>query len=121
MPTTTDLDCVTCGACCIADYDDDDYVHLTEDDLEQLTERDRRLLVVTPRDRGGSGEWIKFLALRTTHDRRGNCRCKALRGTIGLRVSCSIYERRPIACQRFKPASTVCLAAREASHIDGTD
>ncbi len=95
-------------------------MHLTEDDLERLTERDRRLLVVEPRERSG-GEWIKFLALRTKHDRRGNCRCKALRGTIGTKVSCSIYERRPIACRRFAVGNAVCLAAREANRPNGVD
>lgn len=115
MADADELSCVRCGACCIADYDDVDYVHLTEDDFERLTEREQRLLTC----KDDSDGFLVFRFLRTTHDRRGNCRCKALRGTIGTRVACSIYERRPIACRRFEQGSTVCLIAREANRING--
>lgn len=119
MPTTTEaLDCVRCGACCIADNEDEDYVHLYDEDVERLTERERRLLVVKPRERSG-GDWIVFQAIRTSYDRRGNCRCKALRGTIGRKVSCSIYERRPLACRRFEVGNRVCLIAREENRPNG--
>jgi Fe-S-cluster containining protein len=111
-------ECVRCGACCVADHSGTDYVHLEPEDIEQLTERDLRLLVVGPRERSG-GEWIQFRALRTKHDRRGNCRCKALRGTIGTKVSCSIYERRPLVCRLFIPGGPLCLAARRENRPNG--
>ncbi len=112
---SAELDCTRCGACCIADYDDVSYVDLDDADYRRLTDREKRLLV---HDDGATftGD-AQLRSLLTKHDRRGNCRCKALRGTIGRRVYCSIYERRPRACVRFEPGSPGCRAAREASRI----
>lgn len=94
------LDCGTCGACCIADYDGDEtYVHLDEIDIKRFTVRERRLLVT---DHG----------MRTKYDRTGNCRCKALRGTVGVRASCSVYARRPRVCRNFPVGGNCCLQAR---------
>lgn len=42
-----------------------------------------------------------------------NGRCVALCGTVGQSVSCSIYEVRPLACQRFEKGSQLCLEARK--------
>lgn len=39
-------------------------------------------------------------------------RCTALRGTVGERVGCSIYDRRPAVCRQFEPGSEGCLEAR---------
>lgn len=110
-----ELDCTLCGACCVADYDCESYVNVNVDDFARLTERERRLLV---REDGltYAGD-VVLRSLSTKYDRRGNCRCKALRGTVGRRVSCSIYDRRPRVCSRFKPGSKACLVAREESGI----
>lgn len=34
-------------------------------------------------------------------------RCAALRGTIGVAVSCAIYESRPSPCREFAPLAAV--------------
>lgn len=34
-------------------------------------------------------------------------RCIALAGTVGQEVSCTIYERRPLACREFAPLSAL--------------
>jgi Fe-S-cluster containining protein len=34
-------------------------------------------------------------------------RCVALRGTIGVSVSCAIYEFRPSACREFAPLAAL--------------
>lgn len=103
-----DLDCVTCGACCVSDYNAVDYVHLTDFDLDQLTDEDHRLLVYVE---DGFGK--PLCSIKTVTDSHGNCRCKALRGEVGDRVSCSIYEQRPTVCRQFSPGSSECSAARE--------
>lgn len=79
--------CVSCGACC-ATY----RVSFPRSEIDEspsgvvptaLTERidDRGVFM------RGTGA--------------GNPRCAALQGTIGVRVSCSIYERRPSPCRAF--------------------
>ena len=50
-------------------------------------------------------------------------RCVALRGSIGDRVSCAIYEFRPGPCREFAPLATVgrgdeaCNEARRRHHL----
>lgn len=44
-----------------------------------------------------------------------DARCVALRGKVGVRVSCAIYEHRPAACRAFVPGSALCLEARKAA------
>jgi len=39
-------------------------------------------------------------------------RCRALRGCIGERVSCFIYDERPDPCREFEAGSDACLRAR---------
>lgn len=38
--------------------------------------------------------------------------CAALRGTIGQRVSCSIYHQRPSPCRRVQPGDETCTRVR---------
>jgi Fe-S-cluster containining protein len=50
-------------------------------------------------------------------------RCVALRGQIGIAVSCAIYEFRPDACREFAPLAAVgrgdeaCTDARRRHHL----
>ena len=39
-------------------------------------------------------------------------RCVALRGTIGRSARCSIYQRRPGVCSKFKVGSEQCSEMR---------
>lgn len=55
--------------------------------------------------------WRTGASIRTVHNENGVV-CAALRGNVGRRVSCSIYERRPEACRGFLPGSRDCLDAR---------
>lgn len=80
--------CVSCGACC-ATY----RVAFAAEELDsaggtvpaELTERaDGRKAFM----RGTAGL---------------SPRCAALQGTIGERVACAIYERRPTPCREFAP------------------
>jgi Fe-S-cluster containining protein len=48
-----------------------------------------------------------------------NDRCVGLRGLVGCRVACTIYEVRPEACRRFVPGGALCLEAREKFGLNG--
>jgi len=69
-------------------------------------------------DRRGPGEPEPYFRLRTKHDAADNCVCVALRGTVGVRVSCSIYGRRPRVCSVFRPGSPECRYARREIRIE---
>lgn len=88
------FDCVTCGACC----------------------SHKRSWPVLRRDRSDA-KWIPQQMVR--HDlpllKTDACgRCVALRGNVGERVACWIYEDRPVACKNFQPGGMLCLEARGA-------
>lgn len=103
-----EYDCQACGACCVSDYEDDTYVHVSLEDLLLLSPSEEDDYVVVESQTGGR----VWHLLRTSYDLHGNCRCKALDGTVGEHVSCKIYESRPKVCRRFAPGSSVCLMAR---------
>ena len=44
-------------------------------------------------------------------------RCLALRGRIGGRVRCTIYEHRPAACRKVEPGSERCMAHRREHRL----
>ncbi len=94
---TADLDCLTCGACCTPAEDWPTYVYVSPNDLERFSPR-YRLRVVAEE--------------LVTVPRPGGIRCVALRGTVGVRVSCRIHPRRPDACRDFSRGSPWCLDAR---------
>lgn len=102
----SDYDCMKCGACCVSAYEDESYVHLTSNDVCQLSEVDIENYVIGVED----GPLGKFAMATTISE--GSCRCSALSGSVGVRVSCSIYERRPAACRKFTAGSTLCDIAR---------
>lgn len=96
------VDCRTCGACC-------GFVGLSPGD-EKIVPRRTLLRVVHDEDVGGE-------VLERRWDAQGYLRCYALRGTIGRRVSCSIYQRRPQACREAEPGSDWCLTQRAIAQV----
>ena len=106
------FDCQTCGACC-CNTDENraeeylDYVEVTRRALlQKRPDLIRRLTVVN-----GQGE--RHMKLKGPEQR-----CAALEGTLGVRVSCSVYELRPPACRTVKPGSRECLRDRRERGID---
>jgi Fe-S-cluster containining protein len=96
--------CTSCGACC-ATY----RVTFLRQELDTAP-----------------GGWVPAALTETIND-RGVCmsgtmnrprRCLALRGTIGVDVGCTIYQRRPSPCRAFAPEAgtghgdTACGDAR---------
>jgi Fe-S-cluster containining protein len=104
-PRREALDCTRCGACCTNPDENRaegyvDYVEvLAKDSLLAEPDLVRRLVVYN-----GAGE----PHLRLHQDGR----CLALRGRLGHRVRCTIYEHRPTACRKVEPGSERCLAHR---------
>jgi Fe-S-cluster containining protein len=107
-------DCQSCGACCMPDEAGDVYVDLAEDDVLRLSPAFRQRAVVDLRATTGD----PWLSLRTKRDDEGHCVCIALQGTIGARVSCSIYERRPDGCRDYQPGTTDCRQARRNAGLE---
>lgn len=89
-------DCESCGACCAHKWS------------WPVLRRDRSDAVGIPpamlRD--------DYPLMRTE-----GARCVALRGEVGERCSCAIYEARPLACRNFQPGSMLCLEARTAAGL----
>jgi Fe-S-cluster containining protein len=52
------------------------------------------------------------------HMRLQNDRCMGLRGTIGRRAVCTVYELRPAACRKLEAGSERCLQYRLERGID---
>jgi Fe-S-cluster containining protein len=103
----SEIDCRKCGACCSPQTwgcsmseQKDGYVQLLDFDLEVMSEEYVRKHVKKSRKHGLQ------LACKKNHN---GCVCVALRGTVGKRVSCSIYERRPHACRIFEKGGPACL------------
>jgi Fe-S-cluster containining protein len=104
--------CVQCGACCTADYDDDDsYAYLTPAEWNRLPHPRRNLLVKTETPRGMRGRVQHYM--RTRRNKCGVLVCVALSGVVGVAVSCCIYSARPSVCRRFRRGSRNCREARE--------
>jgi Fe-S-cluster containining protein len=103
--------------CCVAPHDQAGFADVTAADQRRLGARVVRLHVV-----GG--------AMRTQWrtQRSGPfagwemCTCRMLRGSVGRRVSCRIYDRRPRVCRAaVRPGDTVCRALRAAMSARGVE
>jgi Fe-S-cluster containining protein len=106
IPSAADLglDCRTCGACCAPQRSDAVYVGVTAADIARMSRLWRERHVA--RD-----------AILTKLDPVGRCVCVALRGAIGQRVSCTIYERRPSECRSFTAGTPECHKARRQAGL----
>lgn len=81
-----DLDCMTCGACCVCSH-----VRLTREDQARLPE-----------------EYVQGWYMAATKGR-----CNALEGTVGEQVRCRLYDIRPANCIEYKVGGAHCLDARQ--------
>lgn len=100
-----DLDCMACGACCAPqDQRKDTHPALDADDVAQLPTMLQKTLIVND----GGKRFIR------TKKSGGVTVCAALKGNVGGRCKCGIYERRPMVCRIFEKGSEECLAARAA-------
>lgn len=96
-----DFDCRSCGACCrgwVVEVESDSLVPARLVKNDPICGPVMRETGIPP---GGN-------AYKNT----GCGRCVALRGQIGSRVRCSIYEKRPKVCREFEAGGDDCLEAR---------
>ena len=109
-------DCTRCGACCVSTWDSPTYVNLTDEDRSRL---EAHLAASTVRKYVGFEDEPRndYLSLTTKENRQGHVVCVALRGSVGGRCSCSIYEIRPKACRDFRQGSVSCVEAREEAGL----
>ncbi len=102
MIAADDFDCVRCGACCVATTRaTQGYVALSARDLRRLPQHYRAAAERTTPPR------------MPTRTRARATTCAALRGALGRRVACSIYEVRPTGCRKLRPGSQACRILRE--------
>lgn len=113
----TDADCQSCGACCgtartpassaarakLGLPTIDTWVNCSDADVQRMPRRVRmKLLPVRLED----GKKMQATPLREDGT------CVFLKGAIGDKVSCGIYDVRPTICRAFKAGSEFCLQAR---------
>ncbi len=118
---TSEYDCQSCGACCSHFFDED------LSDLELPGIRGKGLLIAN-KDVSKIPAKLVVIDIIRLHNTKatlqeswlrgkrviGRWQCRALKGTIGEKCSCSIYDVRPRLCREFEPGSEGCIAAREA-------
>ena len=101
---------MACGACCSNPNENraEGYVDYIEvkprDELLNRQALVRRLVVL---NRDGVPH------MRLEHDR-----CTALKGTIGVKAICTIYEVRPTGCRMLESGSERCLQYRIERGVD---
>jgi len=95
-----DLDCLTCGACCISDPPRGFRVVIREDEVSRFP-----------------APWIlrvgRFPAIGTVIDAEGRAVCIGLEGAIGSSVGCSVHATKPAACRNFPIGGPLCLKYRK--------
>jgi Fe-S-cluster containining protein len=104
-------DCTGCGACC-------------QNPDDNVAEGYRWYLAIEPSAPLLRDE--KLVRRLVVHDPDGaphlrledNGRCLALRGKIGKRAVCSIYEVRPAGCRKLQPGDPRCLIARKQRGLE---
>jgi Fe-S-cluster containining protein len=115
------FDCLTCGACCVANVPEQTaYAETTWTDERRLGRSFVRLNVLRPTRAGMTerGMRVPHGAVRTVQ-RGGHTVCVALDGTVGGKVSCSVYARRPRVCRSScEPGDDVCRMHRRQHGID---
>lgn len=110
--TDGDVDCRTCGACCVSPQDTPyGWADVSTDDADRMSTRVRLKLVNT----GGGWQFneCRLSTPTTWSDELNVAPCSFLRGTPGKRCSCGIYETRPDVCRKLRPGSRACRESRE--------
>ena len=100
-------DCVTCGACCASML----CVGVRPGEEKEISAEDYWDIVV-------EGEKGEILVDRYLQRNAETFACTALDGTIGEKVGCRIYEKRPSMCHHFDAGSDKCHAIRRAFGIE---
>ena len=117
MRELTDADCQSCGACCqtprppkafVAPGVVGTWANCTSADVARIPKRHRLKLLPVKVD----GEAMRATPLRADGS------CGFLRGDVGKRVQCAIYEHRPSVCRLFPAGSEWCRLNRRDAGLD---
>lgn len=95
--------CRSCGACCTV-QDRGVVAWVSGDEAERLRQLGRHLV-----RRENLGRALGEADGLATDDRG---RCLSLRGAVGIRVRCAVYDDRPEVCRRFQPGGVGCEGYR---------
>ncbi len=98
-------DCATCGGCCAA------FVCVDAAPTDKISAEDSWNIY-------GKGKNNDYPVERLIRRKEDDFSCVALEGEIGKKVSCRIYEDRPLTCQDFEAGSDRCHAVRRAYGIE---
>lgn len=98
--------CNKCGICCVTnlEYGRGGFVQVSPEDQERMPSK-YRLTVVQESSPGQA-------RLGTKARSRGWQRCVALKGIVGMRTRCGMYEDRPTLCRTFRRGGEACLQER---------
>lgn len=121
-------DCLTCGVCCVCPRDQEYYCDMTPEDMERLDKKfikssvgfmspfDMLVMAIDGHNIMGGAILTKWRTMRSGPFKSYEINtCKALRGSVMHKVSCSIYENRPEACREaVKPGDKACRDVRRA-------
>ena len=116
-------DCCTCGACCIAPYDQESFCDLEIKDEERLGAKLVRRYVIRPSlfDQlvyGHPGGAIKTICRKQPWGPFKGCEmcaCSFLKGSVYLWVECRVYDDRPRACREaIVPGDSACRELRRS-------
>ena len=119
------LNCETCGACCVYFHKGEENdnnsslwavpINPSFDEVpHKFVQIGRRMTIcdsAEDADKGISYETTKFV-------RPNGLKCSALRGKVGDRVSCRIYDKRPPVCRNFESGSDRCIEARNSELVN---
>jgi Fe-S-cluster containining protein len=101
--TAAAFDCQACGACCTNPGE-----NRREGFRDWVAIEARDVILRRPRARA----LVVYNAAGEPHMRLDGERCAALRGRLGERVACAVYDIRPRACRRVEPGDDRCRQYR---------
>lgn len=111
------LDCKTCGACCRAsafmELPHRPFADMTDTEAQEIEEKHPGSVTLTTPS-GWTFDPERFVMAIKPGE---HGRCVALRGKVGKKVSCAIYEDRPSTCREFEPGDEQCFAARRRAGL----
>lgn len=109
------VNCETCGACCRAssfmEFPLRPFADMTDTEAQEIEEKHPGSVTLTVPS-GWTFDPQRFVMAIKSGE---HGRCVALKGKVGKKVSCAIYEDRPSTCREFEPGSEHCLEARRKS------
>jgi Fe-S-cluster containining protein len=103
MAEITSDACLSCGACCFSPYEQKWFADLEPRECKGFTQKQIAHNAIKTVKREMQDGILKGIPLHV---------CCCLEGSVMHRVSCSIYEKRPKACQKFEPGSFGCRLLR---------